>query len=660
MESFGKTLIVVVLTMVLAQSFMLVLNTYRTVDYYKEHFEPTGQASGIVGLCINERPSLNISDCNPSATQDVYYDCWLGGNDTETANSSLIFGSYFVYQNRSFNRMNGTFFNASENGHVNFTPTNNEVGNYSIMFSVMDDSGCSNHAMDDLFNLTILNVNDAPYPTRNISSITFSNAGESRSFYLNDYFADPDLDPLTYSYIASSSAFTITISNSSEVIISNSVCNISDVVIFVARDPSNATNTSNAVSIRCISSPTQAPGSSGAGSGGGGGGGVTRLCKPEYECFDYHMCTPNGTKIQRCVDTHGCEKDVFLTVPCKYERQLFCNESWNCSGWNQCSVNGTQYRNCTDDNTCGTKKNIPLLVQKCEYIGSCSDSIKNCHNGSCEEGIDCGGPCSSCKNIEVPYAFKEEQGIGMYILTGIILLLLTAILLYHYFRKEVNAALARAGWWLSGRKKKQILLQPEDKKKLLAELNNLEKRFNEMELFEALNKYSGLLRFYLLKVCDGALLPEFEKADLAAALEKKKRRICKLLRKIFLSMFSRFDDIIKNEALITKTNIKLLMEELRNLTLQTSVVEPADYAREIKEFAVPDKADETEKTRITIINIYIALEFLEVDAAKKKYLEMTSDYEKLLFHDQELVFGDIARLYDNISYVNSWMIRPGQ
>jgi len=658
MESFGKTLIVVVLTMVLAQSFMLVLNTYRTVDYYKEHFEPTGQASGIVSLCINNRPTLNLSDCNPNATQDNYYDCWLSGTDDE--NSSLIFSSYFIYQNRSFNHMNTTFFNASEDGYVNFTPTNDEVGNYTIVFSARDDSGCSNSAKDDIFNLTVLNVNDAPYLSRNISSITFSNAGESRSFYLNDYFADPDLDPLTYQHITSSNVFTITVYNSSEVVISSPVCNISDVVIFVARDPYNASNLSNAVSIRCISTPTQAPGSSGAGSGGSGGGGVTRPCKPEYECFDYHRCAPNGTKIQRCVDIHGCERDVFLTVPCNYERQLFCNESWNCSEWSQCSVNGTQYRNCTDINECGTRKNIPELVQSCEYIGTCSDSIKNCHNGICEEGIDCGGPCSSCKNIEVPYPFKEERGIGIYIITGIILLLLTAILLYHYFRKEVNATLARAGWWLSGRKKKQILLQPEDKRKLLAELNNLEKRFNEIELFEVLNKYSGLLRFYLMKACDGALLPEFEKDHLAAALEKKKRRICKLLRKIFLSMYSRFDEIIKNEALITKTNVKLLMEELRNLTLQTSAVEPADYARESKEFAVPEKADNIEKTNIKIMNIYIALEFLEIDVAKKKYLEMTSDYEKLVFNDQEVVFGDIAHLYDNISYVNSWLIRPSQ
>jgi hypothetical protein len=162
-------------------------------------------------------------------------------------------------------------------------------------------------------------------------------------------------------------------------------------------------------------------------------------------------------------------------------------------------------------NACGTVKNMPPLVQECEYIGTCSDSVKNCHDGSCEEGIDCGGPCQSCKNIEVPYPFKEERGIFIYVVTGIVLLLLTAILLYHYFRKEVNAALAKAGWWLSGRKKKQILLQPEDKRKILAELASLEKKFGELELFDVLNKHSELLRFYLVKVCDGALVPEFEK-----------------------------------------------------------------------------------------------------------------------------------------------------
>jgi hypothetical protein len=125
-------------------------------------------------------------------------------------------------------------------------------------------------------------------------------------------------------------------------------------------------------------------------------------------------------------------------------------------------------------------------------------------------------------------------------------------------------------------------------------------------------------------------------------------------------MFSRLDEIIKDESLITAENARLMIEELRNMALQTSVVEPADYARESKELAAPEKAGEAEKIKVKIINIYIALEFLEIDVAKKKYLEMTSDYEKMMFHDQELVFGDIARLYDNISYVNSWLIRPGQ
>jgi len=31
-----------------------------------------------------------------------------------------------------------------------------------------------------------------------------------------------------------------------------------------------------------------------------------------------------------------------------------------------------------------------------DFNGDCLDNIKNCHNGSCESDVDCGGPCSAC------------------------------------------------------------------------------------------------------------------------------------------------------------------------------------------------------------------------------------------------------------------------
>jgi len=49
------------------------------------------------------------------------------------------------------------------------------------------------------------------------------------------------------------------------------------------------------------------------------------------------------------------------------------------------------------------------------YVGrpkkSCFDGIKNCHHGSCEEGIDCGGPCLPCPSCFDGIQNQGEEGI---------------------------------------------------------------------------------------------------------------------------------------------------------------------------------------------------------------------------------------------------------
>lgn len=81
----------------------------------------------------------------------------------------------------------------------------------------------------------------------------------------------------------------------------------------------------------------------------------------------------------------------------------FCTENWNCTEWSECSIIGLQNRSCIDRARCGTYNSKPLEVQECLYEGDCFDGLINCHDGLCEEGIDCGGPCDKkCSVFEQP------------------------------------------------------------------------------------------------------------------------------------------------------------------------------------------------------------------------------------------------------------------
>jgi len=75
-----------------------------------------------------------------------------------------------------------------------------------------------------------------------------------------------------------------------------------------------------------------------------------------------------------------------------------CIENWRCSEWSVCPVYEIQTRKCWDLNNCGTTFHKPIESRKCKYVPqpSCSDGVRNCHHGSCEILIDCGGPCPPC------------------------------------------------------------------------------------------------------------------------------------------------------------------------------------------------------------------------------------------------------------------------
>ncbi len=80
-----------------------------------------------------------------------------------------------------------------------------------------------------------------------------------------------------------------------------------------------------------------------------------------------------------------------------------CTENWACKDWSNCSILGIHSRNCTDVASCGSYTNKPKEVEECLYEGNCFDNLINCHEGVCEEGVDCNGPCEKkCAEQQQP------------------------------------------------------------------------------------------------------------------------------------------------------------------------------------------------------------------------------------------------------------------
>lgn len=122
------------------------------------------------------------------------------------------------------------------------------------------------------------------------------------------------------------------------------------------------------------------PPASGGGGGGGGGGGPT--CQPLWKCDEWFNCQ-NTAKALASGDLVG---EVYRNIQDDCSVHFWSDE-----------ICGYQTKNCVDVNNCSFAA-APNTIQSCYYTENptCSDGIKNCHDGKCEFLIDCGGPCGQC------------------------------------------------------------------------------------------------------------------------------------------------------------------------------------------------------------------------------------------------------------------------
>lgn len=149
------------------------------------------------------------------------------------------------------------------------------------------------------------------------------------------------------------------------------------------------------------------------------------------------------------VDVNGvpCEEEVPTYQGGGGPVPFYCVENWGCDSWSTCqnvessyklgslSIDdyysykdkcsqlgfsdgscGFQLRECIDLNQCNNseyKRVKPEIDQICHFTKNpnCFDKIKNCHDGSCETGVDCGGPCKPCPTCSDNIQNQGEEGV---------------------------------------------------------------------------------------------------------------------------------------------------------------------------------------------------------------------------------------------------------
>ncbi len=296
-------------------------------------------------------------------------------------------------------------FNITQNGTMEFTPNESQIGIYDIQVCV-GDTGIDNispnislcnqdgepAAVCQNFSLTVTNMNRPPTITEYYrEELNFSAMGTD-SLYFNITEYDPDwtvpdaywfVDGVLREYDSGSlfDEFNYRFG-----------CGVSGNHVVKAEVTDGALNDSVEWNVNVWNVPCSVSISSG---GGGGGGAV---CFPEWVCGEWYVCQ-NAEK--------GLNIGLLSGEDYRLIKDYCLGYQW---GGDAC---GFQIKDCLDINNCNSIEDKPSEFQACHYVEnpSCWDGVKNCHDGKCELLVDCGGPCPPCPTCSDGIQNQGEGGI---------------------------------------------------------------------------------------------------------------------------------------------------------------------------------------------------------------------------------------------------------
>ncbi|MFT4261068.1 MAG: hypothetical protein ACMXX9_01395 [Candidatus Woesearchaeota archaeon] len=483
------------------------------------------------------------------------------------------------------------FYFAEDNQSFFITGNQSAVGNNTIGFLLEDLSQCPIPIYFDL-EFELLDINDPPELKKLIPSQSLDPGVARQVFVLNDHFYDPDGDNLTYTF-SSVGNFRITIANSSLVTITNPAGNCQDgFVYFTAKDPGNLTVDSNMVELKSLCTEVS--------SASGASGAAAPSCTPE----------------------------------------------WQCRRWSNCLENGSRYRQCFDINACDLNRLERIFWEECEYIEPQDPPTPPSPEEELEEQEE-------EIRIETPDArpFEEQDSFLTYILIG---LLTSAVLSATYltFRKQIRTMYAKIMWYLTKKRRKELLLSDKDKKTLLKKIAKIELNINVKPKYLTTSQVvQDIINLYRSYFSLAFKIPvEFNKKDASLKIEKL---VHKDLKEALNRALNRTIILERHKLLLSQEYTRMLIQGLRAYIFSTSNTTKEDADFKVVELII--KGDSSQKIIALIHNAYVALQFLEIEQAKKNYIKTLQEYENLSEKEKISLQPEIFQLYYHISYVVSWI-----
>jgi len=639
--------IVLILSTIIQSSYVII--KIQEVRQIPIAGKAASSSTGLIKLCIGDMSPENMTTNCPNRTREgVEIFCEVNASDPDGGNLTFYYSGTEPFLNvTSDGNITIKTYNSSLEDPPLLEKYQHMLGNHSLLLVASKPSICGDIWTGLSLHLEIYDENDPPYFTQSLSDKLIPLSTTVLLFKLNDYFYDPERETLSYTHNPISS-IVLTILGASDVLAYTTSCS-SENVVFTATDSGSLSANSNSITITPDCGGASAEeGESSQSTGGDGGGGVESPCVSDWYCDPWTRCTPNGTTTKRCTDRNACNPDNFIyeiEEECAYTPPPECEEFWECSEWEPCQPDNTQTRECTELNGCDTQDNKPPTTQECVYEPTCTDGVQN----QGETGVDCGGPCLPCSEVQVPGVIKEQKTIISSLLLLIIFILLSLLMVYKYFHKQINAAIVKVLLTITEKRAKRILLSEKDKKYLLEKLLEIEKSINNKNLNKKVMDTSVICREYFSKIFKVSLT--LTKKQLEEYISQL--RIKEPLSNVFLSFYDKISVVETKKIRMYKTDLLILIEELREIIHQTSRFKEEDIGKEIKEITIEKKDKPVVKIKKQIYNTYIAMHFNQLEVCKNKYSEIINIYEEFSERKKSEFYKDLERLFNEIKYLVS-------
>jgi len=265
-------------------------------------------------------------------------------------------------------------------------------------------------------------------------------------------------------------------------------------------------------------------------------------------------------------------------------------------------------------------------------------------------GVDCGGPCSLCKSIEVPGPVKAKDNKLLYFMIGAVAILAALSVAYRLFHKRLQKLFAKLLLMFIKSHNKEILLSDDQRDMLLEDLAHLEKRKllstpvkNNLSIFQ--DELSVILRKLYIFLIGNSV--DINDVDVLIDKLKTTHLMRHILKKHYTQLL-----VLEQHPNLQISDLHLHLELLRERIFSISNVSRKLVARELSE--LPEGEHGVVAITAVLHNLLLSLQYGNSFIAKKKYMKALNIYELLTLHEQSAVFSLLHLAFDEIRYVSTY------